>query len=430
MNAITPFKHTPKQMEAVRVLSQGDEAALFGGSRSGKTFITIRSIIIRACKTKSRHLIARFRFNHAKTSIWYDTLPKVLTFCFPDLKVKWNKSDWFIQFPNGSEIWLGGVDDKERVEKILGNEYSTIYLNEASQINYDSVTLLQTRLAENSGLALRMWYDFNPPSKKHWSYIYFVKGLNPEDLKPLADPIPYLIMNPVDNLDNLPPGYIKRLERLPKRQQDRFLKGLFTLDVDGALWTVEMIIKARVRALTVINRTVVAVDPAVTNNPDSDECGIIVASSEYGAIKDVDGVMVDAFNVDADYSGKFSTQTWAKRVINAYEHHDADAVVCETNQGGDLVEDVLRLNGFKGKVIKIHAKKGKALRAEPIVALYEQDRVGHADDLDDLESEMMEWVPMNTNDSPNRIDAAVYAIAELAGDTGNFGELLSMAMGQ
>ena len=84
------FNHTEKQHEAVRVLASGDEAALFGGSRSGKTFIIIRSIIIRACKTKSRHLIARFRFNHAKTSIWYDTLPKVLELCFPDLKVTFN----------------------------------------------------------------------------------------------------------------------------------------------------------------------------------------------------------------------------------------------------------------------------------------------------------------------------------------------------
>mgnify|MGYP000630773178 CR=1 FL=1 len=426
MNA---FSRTDKQREATAILAGSEEAGLFGGSRSGKTFIIIRSIIIRACKTKSRHLIARLHFNHVKTSIWYDTLPKVLETCFPDLKVEMNKSDWFIKFPNGSEIWLGGVDDKERVEKILGTEFSTIYINETSQVSYDAVTMLQTRLAENSGLELRMWYDFNPPSKKHWTYLYFVLGISPEDLKPLAEKIPYLIMNPGDNLQNLPPSYLKRLARLPKRQRDRFLDGKFTLDTEGALWTYDQIIDARARDIAIVNRTVVAVDPAVTNNPDSDECGIIVASSENKAMEDVDGELVDAFRIDADYSGKFSTQTWALRAINAYNHHDADAIVAEVNQGGDLVEDVLRLNGFKGRVIKIHAKKGKALRAEPIVALYEQDRVAHADDLDDLESEMMEWVPMNTKDSPNRIDAAVYAIAELAGEGDNLGDLLEMAIG-
>lgn len=423
------FQRTDKQREATAILTSSEEAGLFGGSRSGKTFLILRSIIIRACKVKSRHLIARLHFNHVKTSIWYDTLPKVLEICFPDLKVKMNKADWFVQFPNGSEIWLGGVDDKERVEKILGTEFSTIYINETSQVSYDAVTMLQTRLAENSGLELRMWYDFNPPSKKHWTYLYFVQGINPEDLKPLAEKIPYLIMNPGDNLKNLPPSYLKRLARLPKRQRDRFLDGKFTLDTEGALWTYDQIIDARARELVITNRTVVAVDPAVTNNPDSDECGIVVASSEHNAMKDVDGELVDRFRIEKDYSGKFSTQTWAIRAINAYNDHDADAIVAEVNQGGDLVEDVLRLNGFKGRVIKIHAKKGKALRAEPVVALYEQDRVAHADGLDELESEMMEWVPMNTKDSPNRIDAAVYAIAELAGEGDNLGDLLEMAIG-
>jgi phage terminase large subunit-like protein len=417
MTTTTPFKRTPKQKEATIMLASSQEAALFGGSRSGKTFIIIRSILIRAAKTKSRHLIARFRFNHVKTSIWYDTLPKVLSICFPGLQVSYNKTDWFITLANGSEIWFGGVDDKERVEKILGNEYSTIYLNESSQIGYDAVTMLQTRLAENSGLKLRMWYDFNPPTKKHWTYLYFVEGRNPDDLKPLINPIPFLVMNPVDNTDNLPPGYMEILDRLPQKQRDRFMSGKFTLDVDGALWDYEMIIAAQLKTFTEHpERTVLAVDPAVTNNENSDETGIVVAS-RFG----------NDYNVDADYTIKASTQTWAVRVINAYNEHQADAIIVETNQGGDLVENVLRLNGFKGRLIKIHAKKGKALRAEPIVALYEQGLVSHSEGVGDLESEMMEWVPFNTKDSPNRIDAAVYALTELSGGD-DFGEMLEMAL--
>lgn len=412
------YKNTPKQNDAVKLLSSEEEGALFGGSRSGKTFIIIRSIIIRAAKIKSRHLIARFRFNHVKTAIWYDTLPKVLSICFPDLPIKYNKSDWFIELPNGSEIWFGGVDDKERVEKILGNEYSTIYLNECSQISYDAVTMLQTRLAENSGLTLRFWYDFNPPSKKHWTYLYFIENKDPESLKPLGHSVPYLVMNPTDNMDNLPPSYLKRLERLPKKQRDRFLSGKFSLDTDGALWDYELVLKAQAIEIGAIERTVVAIDPAVTNNPDSDETGIVIASKSG-----------EQYCVEADYSCKESTQTWAVRAINAYDQHQADAIVVETNQGGDLVENVLRLNGFEGRLIKVHAKKGKALRAEPIVALYEQERVAHAEGLDDLESEMMEWVPMNTKESPNRIDAAVYALTELSGVSSDLGDLLDIAMG-
>jgi len=412
------FKRTDKQKEATKVLSSHDEAALLGGSRSGKTFIIIRSILIRASKTKSRHLVARKHFNHVKTSIWYDTLPKVLETCFSSLAVEFNKSDWFIRLPNGSEVWFGGIDDKERVEKILGNEYSTIYLNECSQMSYDSVTILQTRLAENSGLTLRMWYDFNPPTKKHWTYLYFIEGVNPEDLKRLSVKIPYLLMNPKDNLDNLPASYIGRLEKLSKKKRARFLEGKFTLDVDGALWDYNLIIAANALTIGEAERTVVAVDPAVTNNPDSDETGIIVATKSG-----------ESHRVDADYTCKASTQTWATKVINAYNKHNANAIIAETNQGGDLVENVLRLNGYKGRFIRIHAKKGKALRAEPIVALYEQGRVAHNDGLDELESEMMEWVPMNTKDSPNRIDAMVYAITELSGTSSNFNDLLKLSIG-
>jgi phage terminase large subunit-like protein len=414
------FKRTDKQKEAVQILSASGDAGLLGGSRSGKTFIAIRCIIIRACKLKSRHLIARFRFNHVKISIWYDTLPKVLALCFPDLVVEYNKSDWFITLPNGSELWFGGVDDKERVEKILGNEYSTIFLNESSQIGWDAVTMLQTRLAENSGLPLRFWTDFNPPSKKHWTYIYYIEGRDPETLKPLEQKIPYLIMNPVHNADNLPAGYMDRLNRLPPKQRDRFLSGKFSLDSDGALWDYEMIIAAQLMEwVDEPERTVIAVDPAVTNNANSDETGIIVAS-RHG----------NEFNVDADYTCKESTQVWAVRAINAYKEHNADTMVVETNQGGDLVENVLRLNGFEGRIIKIHAKKGKALRAEPIVALYEQERVSHSEGLDDLESEMMEWVPFNTKESPNRIDACVYALTELSNEEDtSFGDLLGMIVG-
>lgn len=418
MSDYPPFKRTAKQKEATKVLSSATEAGLFGGSRSGKTFIIIRSILIRALKTKSRHLIARFRFNHVKTSIWYDTLPKVLAICFPDVQVGFNKSDWFITLPNESEVWFGGVDDKDRVEKILGNEYSTIYLNEVSQINYEAVTMLQSRLAENSGLPLRFWYDFNPPSKKHWTYRYFVEGINPADLKPLAEKIPWLVMNPMDNIGNLPPNYLAILERLPKRQRDRFLSGKFLLDIEGALWDYNMIIAAQAMKQThVESRTIVAVDPAVTNNEESDETGIVVGA-KHG----------DNYRVVADYSCIDSTQNWALKAIAAYDRHGADAIVAETNQGGDLVENVLRLNSFKGRFIKVHAKKGKALRAEPIVALYEQGRVSHDAGLDALEAEMMEWVPFASTFSPGRIDAVVYALTELSGAM-TFEEMMKQAVG-
>jgi len=211
---------------------------LYGGSRSGKTFIICYAIIIRAAKKKSRHVMLRKTFNAIKTSIWMDTLPKVIEICFPDLTNSWqgrNKSDYVWTLPNGSEIWIAGLDDDKRVEKILGKEYSTMFFNECSELSYASVEMALTRLAENSGLEPKAYFDENPPTKKHWSYWQFIKLLNPVESTPLPDPDEYasMIMNPADNLDNLAKGYIKRLEGLSEEQKNRFLLGLFTDSSDG-----------------------------------------------------------------------------------------------------------------------------------------------------------------------------------------------------
>jgi len=230
------FKKTDKQKEAIKVLG-GDSrnVMLFGGSRSGKTFIAIYAIIIRASKIKSRHVMLRLTFNSIKTSIWMDTLPKVLALCFPNLPVKWNKSDYFVTLPNGSEIWIGGLDDDKRVEKILGKEYSTMYFNESSQLSYASVQTAVTRLAEKNDLKKKLYFDCNPPTKKHWSYWLFIKKVNPDNSDQSLDASKYdsLLMNPIDNLDNIDDEYLEMLKTLPEKQRQRFLEGLFVDGDDG-----------------------------------------------------------------------------------------------------------------------------------------------------------------------------------------------------
>jgi PBSX family phage terminase large subunit len=236
---MTEFKKTTKQVEAIKLLgSKAKDIMLFGGSRSGKTFILIYAIIVRACKVKSRHCILRFKFNHAKRSIWLDTLPKVISIAFPNLGVtskSYNKSDYYLTLPNGSEIWVGGLDDKERVEKILGNEYSTVYFNESSQINYSSIQTAKTRLAEKNDLVKRALYDCNPPSKRHWAYWLFVKKVNPVESEPIKNPDRYnsLLMNPKDNLENIDDEYLELLEAMPEKERNRFLLGLFSDADDG-----------------------------------------------------------------------------------------------------------------------------------------------------------------------------------------------------
>lgn len=233
------FKLTPKQLEALDLfVSDAKHIMLYGGSRSGKTFFTIWSIIMRACKTKSRHAILRDKFNHAKRSLWLDTIPKVLNLAYPNLNPIKHNTDFYLKLINGSEIWIGGLDSKERTEKILGTEYSTIYFNETSQINYSSITLALTRLAEKSNLKKKVYYDSNPPKKSAWQYWVFEKKLNPLDNEPLKDPDNYasFLMNPVDNLENIDEEYITMLESLPKNERDRFLLGLYQDESEGSAY--------------------------------------------------------------------------------------------------------------------------------------------------------------------------------------------------
>lgn len=195
-------------------------------------------------------------------------------------------------------------------------------------------------------------------------------------------------------------------------------------DEESALWTEKLIAKARENYIkTEAIRTIVGIDPATTNTEVSDEHGILVGS-EYPDKK---------YSLDADYTRKGSPLTWAEAAIEAYNQHDADAIIIETNQGGDMCESTLRNAGFTGRIIRVTAKKGKALRAEPVVGLYELGLVWHKPGLSNAEDEMMDFDPItqkSNGKSPNRVDALVYVLTELSGVTSDLGSLLEMAIGE
>ena len=232
---------TTKQQEALEILkSDATRVMFYGGARSGKTFLFIATIVLRALKySGSRHLIARLRFAHAKTALWLDTMPTIINLMGLKDIVKWNQTDHYIEI-NGSEIWIDGLDDKDRVDKILGREYATIYFNEMSQIGYSTITTVLTRLAQKiKGMKNKAYFDCNPPSKHHWSYKQFILGEDPETGEKLSNPEHYasLRMNPVDNEEHLPDGYIEDiLEHLPEDKKRRFLLGEYG-DSEGVIFT-------------------------------------------------------------------------------------------------------------------------------------------------------------------------------------------------
>lgn len=414
---------TPKQKEAMRMLA-GEEThnLLFGGSRSGKTFLFVRAVIIRALAAKdSRHAILRFRFNHVKASIVLDTFPKVMKLCFPGVAWDIDKTDWYVEFPNSSQVWFGGLDDKDRTEKILGQEYATIYLNEASQIPYNSRNMAVTRLAQNvthdvggeeKTLRLKMYYDCNPPSQAHWTYQLFVQHRDPEG-KGGIDGTDYasMVINPQDNASNLPDTYITTLESLPARLRLRFLEGRFADVTEGALWNLETIEQYReLGSLPDMQRIVVAVDPSGsddTDNTENDAIGILVA----GLGVDGNGYVLE------DLTCKAGPAVWGNVATTAYDRHRADVIVGEGNFGGAMVEYVIQTSRKRTPFKMVTASRGKVVRAEPISALSDSGRVRHAGHFPDLEDELCAITTKGYlgPSSPNRADAYVWAFTELFG---------------
>ena len=399
--ATKPFTKTAKQREARDLLKgAATDILLYGGGRSGKTFLFLYAIAHRALAAKSRHLILRRYFAHVKRAIWKDTLPKVLQAAFPGVGDEWNNSDYFITFPNGSEIWIGGLDDDERADRVLGTEYSTIFFNECSEISYPSIETALSRLAERSGLVNRAYFDENPPHKGHWSHRLFIEKLKPEDKTPVDDPSQYasLLMNPIDNLENIDPAYLKRLEGLSKRKRDRFLLGLWQDDDDRALWKYDDIL--RDLNPPEMDRIVVAIDPAVTNKDESDETGIVVA-----------GKCGNRFYVLEDLSGKYTPKGWANKAVNAYYKWHADRIIGEVNNGGDMVASTIEQVRKNIPYTEVRATRGKVLRAEPVAAFYEQHRGYHVEMFVELEEQMT--TPLEELEHDDRLDAMVWAATEL-----------------
>lgn len=335
--------------------------------------------------------------------------------------------DGFEELPNGSQIWFGGLDDEERVEKILGQEYATVYACECSQISYKSILVLRTRLAQpGTGLRLKGYYDLNPTSTQHWTHVEFGEKRSPLDRTLLQDPEEYerLFLNPVDNKANLDPKYLQSLANLPKSFRERFYSGNYVASIDGALWTPDLLELCREepidpdpagKKLADFQRIAVGVDPSGAQSKKdtkNDEIGIVVAGKRHN----------NTATVLEDATMKGGPKDWGRAVVAAYKKWKADIVVAEANYGGGMVASTIQAVDRNVPVKLVNASRGKVIRAEPVAALYASDsgdqeiRVRHAGRrFDKLEDEMILFSREGYKGerSPNRADAAVWAVTEL-----------------
>ena len=225
-----------------------------------------------------------------------------------------------------------------------------------------------------------------------------------------------------ENKDNLAASTLVTLQN--KYENTRLgrqeLFGEILDDNPGALWTRVGIESARIKldALPPFTRVVVGVDPAVTNTEESDSTGIITC-----------GMTADGhYYVLDDSTTKASPQEWATVAVNCYEKYKADRIVAETNNGGDLVIHLLQQVKPTVSTKKVTATRGKYLRAEPIAALYEQGRVHHVGYFSALEDQMCEYEPGVTQNSPDRMDALVWALTELSEGSAAINFLSAMAV--
>jgi len=401
---------TEKQREAFSYLFEPvDITSLEGGARSGKTFSLCAAYALMAMYRPSRHLILRKFLSNLIGSVWLDTMPKVLNLLeIPEKAYKFRADRYYIDFVNGSQIWFGGLDNNKRADKRLGFEYSTIWINEASEFDEESIPLLRTRLAENSGLYNKLFLDFNPPEDSHWTHdLIFESLLNGQKVN-----CNHLLMNPGDNRKNLPAHYIKMLEDLPERQRKRFLLGEFVTP-DETLFHAGMF-RPWYEKVT-YQTAIIGLDPAATNKPKSDETGIISVGASHGVPY-----------IDNDLSCKAAPEYWADKVITEYIRLSQKSVyVCivgEVNQGGDMVRAVIE-RAAKARGIKVNYKAvttqvSKFYRAEEFSVSMALDNwryiADHETALKPLFKQMLGYGSMIANKkSPDRVDALIIGASQL-----------------
>jgi phage terminase large subunit-like protein len=309
----------------------------------------------------------------------------------PDRVANWNRSLGELVLANGSRVKLFSADEPERLR---GPQHHGAWCDEPASWRYGMDAWDQLQFGLRLGQHPRTVVTGTPKP------VRLVKRLAERD------DVVVTRGSTFDNAANLAPAALAELRaryegtRLGRQE----LHAELLLDTPGALWQVGQFDADgfRVGNAPELVRAVVAVDPAVTSEEDSDATGIVAV----GLAADGD------LYVLADRTVRASPDGWARVAVDLYDSVEGDRVVAEVNNGGDLVEHVLRTVDPSVPYRKVTASRGKRLRAEPVAALYEQGRVHHVGQLTDLEEQMVSWTP-EVGWSPDRLDALVWAVTDL-----------------
>ncbi|OYV41150.1 MAG: hypothetical protein B7Z80_02740 [Rhodospirillales bacterium 20-64-7] len=320
--------------------------------------------------------------------------------CDPNLtKDSWSPTNRRLSWPNGSTAWCYNATEPDQLR---GPQHHFAWVDELAKFQYMQETWDQLQFGLRLGDHPRALITTTPRP------LPLLKRL-------LSDPGTFVTRGAtLDNKSNLAPNTVKQLyERYGGTRLGRQeLEGEILNDVPGALWNRDIIDAAREYEVPEnLERVFVAVDPAVSSTENSDEHGIIVV----GLARDKDGYARGYVLEDGTIKGQ--PQEWARRAVSLYRKWNADKIIAEKNQGGDMVESTIKAVDRSVPVKLVHASRGKIVRAEPISALYEQGRVHHVGRFDILEDQMCMFSVDNirsiSNGSPDRVDALVWGLTEL-----------------
>jgi predicted phage terminase large subunit-like protein len=375
-----------------------------GGRGSGKSFSI--SLFLLNLTYESGHVIlfTRWTMVSAFISIIPEFIEKIeLLNKEEDFEITQNE---IVNKLTGSKILFKGIKTSQgtataSLKSISG--VTTFLLDEAEELVDETVFDRIDLSIRSKDKPNRVILVMNPSYKSHWIYKRWVA-------KPKPD-CTYIHTTYLHNRQNLSKSFLDAAERTKSENLHRYnhlFLGEWLDDAEGMLWNREIINRSRIPTAPELVRKIVAIDPAITANIGSDETGIVVLG------KDDRGRIY----VLEDLSGKYSPNEWSSLASSAVIRHGADCIVAEKNQGGEMVEAVIRQNDNRTRVKLVTATKGKYVRAEPTYSLYEQGKVFHVGNFPILESQMITFDP-DKGKSPDRVDALVWGITELT-DSGEF----------
>jgi phage terminase large subunit-like protein len=315
----------------------------------------------------------------------------ILKIARPEERPEYEPSKRRLTFPGGA---VATTFTGEEPDQLRGPACDTVWIDELAKFKYPEETWDNMEMGLRLGDNPQVFCTTTPRP------IPIIKRL-------VKDPTTIDIrFSTAQNADNLSPIFLKRIQeryagtRLGRQE----LEGEVLEDNPNALWQREVIENLRVRDCPQLIRVVVGMDPAVTGNDKSDETGIIaggIAANGHGYILQ-------------DASLQASPNEWARAGVRCLYQNKGDRIIGEVNNGGDLVEVNLRTIDRNIPFTAVHASRGKAIRAEPVAALYEQGRIHHVGTYPQLEDQLCDWSPGDAK-SPDRMDALVWCIWELFG---------------